>query len=161
MEEKIIKIVLLVILFAAVLLAFIMPRTGLKRYLKMNDTLFVTTNVLGILCGITGLVFSFLMPATLIRLHIWELIIMPFALIYLYWLMVADAQKTEKIIDEKQAFDMSKGAVVAWCVSIIFMGIVFSLYQNGNLSGGVWFLLFLFQSLGVFSAATFYFFKYE
>ena len=161
MEEKIIKLILAVILITAVISAIIIPRTGLKKYLKMNDTLFIATNVLGTLCGITGLVLSFIMPGTLIRLHIWELIILPFALIYMYWLMVAHVRKTDKIIDEKQAFDMSKGAVVAWCVSIIFMALVFGLYQNGTLSGGVWFLLFFFQSLGVFSAATLYFYHYE
>ncbi|HGY57461.1 MAG TPA: hypothetical protein ENK44_17270 [Caldithrix abyssi] len=161
MEEKTIKIILIVVILAAVIAAIIIPRSGLRKYLRMNETLFVTTNVLGTICGLAGLVLSIIMPATVIRLHLWELIILPFALIYMYWLMIADAQKKEQVLDEKQEFNMSGGAVVSWCVSIVFMGLVFSQYQNGNLSGGVWFLLFFFQTLTVFSAATLYFYKYK
>ncbi len=161
MEEKIIKIILSVVIIAAIILALIIPRTGLKKYLRMNEPLFVATNVLGAICGLAGLILSLTIPETVIRLHLWELIILPFAIIYIYWAMIADAQKDDALVDEKQAFNMSRGIVVSWCVSIIFMAVVFTQYQNGNLSGGSWFLLFFFQTLMVFSAATLYFYKYE
>ena len=60
--EKIIKIALLLILIIAFLLWWLLPKTKAAQHLKMSESLFIVTNVIGIVCGIIGLIVTFVYP---------------------------------------------------------------------------------------------------
>lgn len=117
------------------------------------------TGIIGILCGLAGLTVSIMQPVFITELHLWELIAVPFALVYFYWLMIEKINKGRDQWDEKQILNMTSAAAFAWSVSIPIMGLVFILYQSAVINGSIWFPIFFFQALLFFSAATIYYYK--
>ncbi len=59
-------------------------------------------------------------------------------------------------MDEKQDFDMAKGAALSMAFTIPCMALLLNLYQRGTLEGIVWFPYYLFVTLLLFSAGTLY-----
>ncbi len=157
--EKLIKLVLVLIFVIAILVYWLLPKTAFAKSLKMHETLFTLTNLIGILCGLTGLAMTMVQPEKIIEYHLWELIAVPFALVYLYWLLLGKINSGKESIDEKQVFNMTSAAAFAWILSIPVMVFVFMLFQSAVLDGLVWFPIFFFQGLLIFSAATLYFYK--
>ncbi len=159
MTESIIKIVLAGIIIVAALLFFIIPKTRLGQRLKMSEPLFIAVNVTGIICALGGLLITFLYPGLIIEYHLWELIILPFALIQVYILLIQKVDKSRDIFDEKQAFNLNTAAAVTWALSIPVMAILFMLYMDGILAGLLWFPFYLFTGLLIYSAGSLYYFK--
>jgi len=157
--EPIIKLILVAVLVTAGFLYCFLPKTRLAKHFKMNENLFILTGVIGILCGLAGLAVSIIQPVFITELHLWELIAVPFALVYLYWQMIENINKGRDQWDEKQIFNMTSARAFAWGVSIPIMVLVFILYQSAVINGLIWFPIFFFQALLFYSAATLYYYK--
>jgi len=157
--EKIIKFILVLTFVIAGLLYWLLPKTKLAKHFKMNETLFVATNVIGIICGIIGLVVTLVWPQFIVEMHLWELILIPFVIIHVYWAIIMKTRKTLDVLDEKQEYDMTKAAAITWGLSIPAMVFLFILYDKEILSGIAWFPYYLFTALLIFSATTLFSFK--
>jgi len=154
--EKIIKLGLFFVVILVCFLYWLLPRTKLSRHFKMNEKVFNVTFVIGILCSIFGLVATFLWPQAIFDLHLWELLALPVFLIYIYWLIVLKVKKSAGVVDEKQEFDMAKGAALSMAFTIPCMALLLNFYQRGALEGHAWFPYYLFVTLLLFSAGTLY-----
>lgn len=159
MAESIIKLTLVIILLLAGILYWLIPKTGISRYLKMNEPLFIISHIIGLICGLIGLSITFAFPHRIIELHLWELIVIPFVLINVYWSMVEKHRSAEEIFDEKQTSDLTSAAAFSCAISIPAMTALFILFQNNQFSGLVWFPFYMFITLSVYSAAALYYFK--
>jgi hypothetical protein len=157
--EKIIKLGLFFIVVLACFLYWLLPRTRLSRHFKMNEKVFILTQIICIFCSIFGLVATFLWPQSIFELHLWELLALPIFLVYVYWFIVQKTIKSGAIVDEKQEFDMAKGAALSMAFTIPCMALLLNLYQRGALEGLVWFPYYLFVTLLLFSAGTLTSFK--
>ncbi len=87
--EKSIKIALLVIITLMLLSYWLIPKTKLSKVFKMNEKVFVITQIIGMICGLFGIIITLIWAEYIVELHIWELLVMPFAFIQLYWLISA------------------------------------------------------------------------
>lgn len=159
--EKIIKLTLVLILVIAGLLYWLLPKTKLAKHLIMSEKRFIVTNVIGVTCGIIGLVVTFVLPQFILELHLWELIVMPFALAYIYWLMIIRIRKNTEIVDEKQDYNMTKAGAITMAFSIPAMVIMFMLYYNKIFDGPICFPYYFFVTLLFFSGTTLFLFKKE
>ncbi|MCU0644807.1 MAG: hypothetical protein MUC94_11155 [bacterium] len=159
--EKIIKLILVVIVALGIVLFFLLPKTRLAKKFRMNEKLFIITNIIGVICGMVGLAMTFIFPQSIVELHLWELIIAPFALIYTYWLMIVRIRKRSEILDEKQDYNMTKAGAITMAVSIPAMVIMFQLYYNKIVDGPIWFPYYFFVTLLLFSGTTLFLFKKE
>ena len=159
MAEKVIKLVLVLILAGAIFLYWLLPRTRLARRIAMNETLFVITCIVGIACGVIGLFVTLVWPQYIVELHLWELILIPFVLVNIYWAVIAKMGKSAGILDEKQLFDMTKAAAGTWGISITAMAILYLLYDRGIVHGVIWFPYYLFGTLLFYSASTLFYSK--
>jgi len=159
--EKIIKLALVIIIALAILLYWLLPKTRLAKYFKMNERLFVITNIIGVTCGIIGLVVTFLFPKFIVEWHLWEVIIAPFALMEIYWLLIIKIKKTAEVIDEKQDYNMTKAGAITMAASIPAMVIMFMLYYNKVFDGPIWFPYYFFVILLFFSGTTLFLFRKE
>jgi hypothetical protein len=162
MIERIIKLILVLTLVLAALSYWLLPKTKLAKHLKTSETLYMSTHVIGITCGIIGLVGTFVWPQLVVRLHLWELIAMPYALIWIYWLMILRTSKSSEVCDEKQEYDMTKATTMAMWLSIVVMGcIIFPLYGARILEGAIWYPTLLFLVILVYSFGTLFYFKFR
>lgn len=157
--EKLIKITLLVIILLAGLSYWLIPRSRWRSVFQMNEKVFIITQAIGVFSGILGLCTTFIFPNYIIELHLWELLIMPYFLIYVYWLIVMKLRKAPEITDEKQEYDMGKAGGVSFALSIFAMVILFSLSQNGLIQGLIWFPIYIFITILFFSGFTLFYFK--
>ena len=159
MMEIIIKIALVVILLIAGLSYWLLPKTKLARHLKMNETIFVFTTIIGMICGVLGLIVTINWPQFIMELHLWEVILMPFVLVNVYWAMIMKIRKTPAILDEKQILNMTNAAAVTFKFSIPLMVILFILYDLEVLSGIIFFPYYFFIALLFYSASTLFYFR--
>jgi uncharacterized membrane protein len=157
--EKLIKLTLLLIILLAGLSYWLIPKSKLRSKFQMNESVFVITQSIGILCGVAGLFITFIYPQYIIELHVWELLIMPYFIIYIYWLIVIKIRKSTEILDEKQEYDMSKSGGITFGISIPAMVIIFILYQNEIVKGLIWFPYYIFITILIFSCSTLFYFK--
>ena len=159
--EKIIKLILVFIIALAIVLYWLLPKTRLAKYFKMNERLFVITNIIGVTCGIIGLVVTFVLPQFIVELHLWEIIVTPFALMYIYWLLIIRIKKTAQVLDEKQDYNMTQAGAITMALSIPAMVIMFTLYYNKVFDGPIWFPYYFFVTLLFFSGTTLFLFRKE
>jgi len=157
--EGIIKIVLLAVVFLGVAGCFILPRikrmSGVKPGSAVMEKLFSLTFIIGLLTGAAGLTTAFLLKDQLFSLHIWELLLIPFFLIHVcYYIIVKSGKKLNTDYDEKQLQDMTRGAAFAWAFIFPVMVGVFVWYQQSESSSLIWFPIFLFGSIMIYSGAT-------
>ncbi len=157
--EKIIKIILFVLVVIAALLFFVMLNRKRSEKFSIDERVYAATHLAGIICGAAGLVAAFIWPLQIIELHIWELIILPFAFMEMYWLLVIRKHKVARGIDEKQMFDLHRAAALAWSVSFPLTIVLFVLYQNSILSGLFWFPILIFASLAAYCGGALYYFR--
>lgn len=157
--EKVVKLILVLILVLAGLLYWLLPKTRLAKYLKMNEALFVITNIIGMIFGVLGLGVTFVWPRFIVELHLWELIVTPFVLVYVYWALIMRIRKTSEIVDEKQDYNMTKAGAVTMAFSIPAMAFMFILYYNEIFDGPIWFPYYFFVTILIFSCSTLFYFK--
>ena len=140
----------------------------------IDETLFEVTQLVGIVCGLAGVVFTLFAyfvignakppgPAwlTWIIFAYCLVILIPYFSIILYWIVKLILNKNRSVYDEKQKQDLFKAGFTAWIISIPVM-LIFLLLNvgKGNFASIVlWFPLYVFINLFVFSSATIIYFK--
>ncbi len=157
--EIIIKLGLVLTLLIAALFYWLLPKTKLAKRLEMSKSLFVITTVVGMICGVLGLIVTIAWPQFINELHLWEIILMPFVLINVYWAMIMKIKKTSIIIDEKQILNMTNAAAVTFAFSVPLMVGLFSLYEREILNGIIFFPYYFFMTIFLYSASTLFYFK--
>jgi len=126
--------------------------------LKMSTGLFNVMNILGIVCGVTGLVVTLLWPRQILEKHYFELILLPFFLIIMLIALIQIMQRPREILDEKQNQNALEAAALTWSASVFAVFIMYAFYDEGALTGPVFFPLYVFFSIAFFSATTLYLF---
>jgi hypothetical protein len=159
LAEKIIKLALAILVIAAALAFWLLPKTKIARKFKMSEALFMLTNIIGMICGAAGLLVTFAWSGLIVEYHLWEIILMPFVLIYVYWGIIMRTGKSLAILDEKQSLNMASAAAMTWSISIPAMAFLFILYYQNILQGMLWFPYYFFVTLLIFSASTLFYFK--
>jgi hypothetical protein len=157
--EKIIKLILGLFIIIAGLSYWLIPKSKLGSRFQMNEYVFIISQAIGILCGLAGLFLTFIYPQKIIKFHLWELLIIPYFLIFVYWLIVMKIRKSTEIVDEKQEYDMGRGDGITFGISIPAMVIMFILYQNEIVNGLIWFPFYIFVTILIYSSSTLFFFK--
>ncbi|MFO7890462.1 MAG: hypothetical protein R6V04_08995 [bacterium] len=162
--ERVIKITVFFLIMLGVAAYWVIPNTKIAGSIKMTEKVFTVTSVIGIICGITGLGIALVWPEQVIELHLFELVLIPFLFMYAYWGIVMKIQHKEEIssiLDEKQTENIKDAASttlgVVTSLFLIFFFITSS--HSLQLQGTVWFLIYFFLSLLIFSAATLFYFK--
>jgi len=146
-----------------------------KKVILKDDSIFINAQYIGILSGISGLVlitiFSALYP-TFYNPPVWALkagisvicfiAFVPYFLIILYWLVFKIREKPSEWYDEKQFKDLAKSSLVTLGTSVVFLLILFVIqfsYKSVLILSLIWFPLYFFFILLLFSAMTLFFYK--
>jgi hypothetical protein len=162
--ERIFKIAAFLLVMLALVMYFVLPNTKIAKHFRMNESLFVVSHILGIICGGIGLIATVLWQELVVKTHLFEFLIVLFGLIFVYWAMILKAARTTKIstiLDEKQIDNIIRaGAVTLYMVSCIML-IMYFLSSNKvfTLEGKIWFLFYFFTTLLMYSASTLFYFK--
>jgi hypothetical protein len=135
-----------------------------------DESIFINTQYIGILSGISGLalVALFSIVYTLIySVPLWVikagiivmalLAIIPYVLIVIYWLIMKAKVRVNEWYDEKQYQDIAKATLITLPSSVLFMGFIFILQytiSKFEILNFIWFPLFLFFTLLLFSIIT-------
>jgi len=154
-----IKLFLIMILLLSALVYWLLPKTKFAKHLKMNEKLFYTMNIIGIICGITGLVVSFYWGEVILTSHYFEIILLPAFLIYLYSAVIMKVQGTDNLYDEKQNYDMTRAAAISLPYSMVAMFLLYAMYKEVIFEGLLWFPIYVFFTLTVYSTSTLLYFK--
>jgi hypothetical protein len=153
------KLFVSVVLVLAVIAFYLLPKTRLGKALRMNEKLFYAINITGIACGAAGLALSLIMGERIMTGHYFELILLPAVIIYLYSAVVMKARGNKPAFDEKQGLDMTRAAALSLPFSIAGMFLLYALYRESVFEGLVWFPVYLFLTLTVYSAAVLVYFR--
>jgi len=164
--EKIFKITAFFMVALVVIMYWVLPNTKIAEHFKMNESLFVASHILGIVCGVLGLIATLLWKQTVIEIHLFEFMVVLFGIIFVYWAMILKARKSVKIsdiLDEKQMDNIRSSAALSLFVvtGIMLMMYFISYHQLFVLEGKVWFLFYFFMTLLIYSCSTIYYFKKE
>ncbi|MFW6140548.1 MAG: hypothetical protein ACOC5S_04255 [Acidobacteriota bacterium] len=164
--EKIFKISAFFMIALALIMYWMLPNTKVAKYFKTNESLFIASHILGMVCGIIGLTATLLWKETVIKIHLFEFMVVLFGLIFVYWAIILKARKSAKIsdiIDEKQRDNIKGSAALSLFVVTGIMLIMYfiSYHQVFVLEGKVWFLFYFFMTLIIYSGSTLYCFKKE
>jgi uncharacterized protein YjeT (DUF2065 family) len=155
MWETIIKLALVLIIVLSGLGLWLLPRTRLAKRFEMTEKLFTATQIIGMICGATGLAVMFIWTRAAMDNYLWELILMPYFVMMVFWGIIRRTQKSREIIDEKQGLDMAQAMAITFGFSTIVMGFVlFPLYSADLLRGAMWYPVYLFLSILFFSVFT-------
>jgi len=136
---------------------------------RIGEQLFVSLNIIGIVCGITGLLIVLVDFYFRANPQSYKWAIIPYSLFvfipYLFvlsgWIFQAINDKQSGWYDEKQKFDIYKSSTFTLLVSIPIMFSLF-LFNYNNVNGIVsilWLPFYLFVVLTVFSISTLFNFK--
>ena len=129
-----------------------------------EDTIFQIVHWIGATCGAIGLCFNIHFirkgPATqnlAVLVTTYILILFPYGISVLYWLLMRIKQHFSEWYDEKQLQDISKAGFITLILSIPGMAGLFLIGESQTL---LWFPHFLFLTLLLFSATTLYLNKF-
>ena len=160
MPETIIKLLLVLIIVLGGLGYWLLPKTRMAKKWIMTEKLYTATQIIGMICGAAGLAVMFIWTQAAMDNHLWELILMPYFVMMVFWGIIMRTQKTTEITDEKQGLDMAQAMAVTFGFSTIVMGFVlFPLYSAQILRGAMWFPVYLFMSVMFLSIFTLVNFK--
>lgn len=157
--EALIKITLVAVLVLAGLLYMLLPKLRISNRLHFSESLYVSTATVGILSGIVGLVLTFALPVKVVELHIWEMVLMPFALMYFYWALVLKIKRHQTFLDEKQELDMTRAAGLTLAISIPAMAALAVISGGNGLAEQIWLPYYLFVTVLVYSVGSLIYYK--
>jgi hypothetical protein len=141
-----------------------------------TESTFELTQYIGIVCGLIGIGFILFIYSvfsnnnliisgfTIFIIFCSCLIIsLPHILVVYYWLHKLTHEKDRLVIDEKQKHDLIKSGIIAFLFSILFISGFFITNhgRTGQISAIVYFPLYLFATLLIFSISVLYNFKKE
>ncbi|MCL5070861.1 MAG: hypothetical protein M1308_08195 [Actinobacteria bacterium] len=131
-----------------------------------DESIFINANYIGVLCGISGLailaLFSIFYPLWAIRkgiIIITLVVIFPYIIIVVYWVITKLKEKIGEWYDEKQYQDIAKASLTTMLTSAVLLAVIFAFqywYTRSALLNVIWFSLYLFFSLLVFSSIILY-----
>ena len=162
-----------IFIFSLLVLLFLTRRSVLDRYREervlKDEAIFINAQYIGILCGIFGIgVFSWMsasMPLWALKKGIFimsMIIILPYLLAAVYWLIMKITEKTWQWYDEKQFQDISRASLMTMAISLIIMFAIFLIQYFNDAFDFVaitWFPFYVFLVLLLFSSITLYFNK--
>jgi hypothetical protein len=146
----------------------------IKKRSILVETTYEITQYVGIICSIIGIVFvlyiysvfsnnnliisefaKFLTSAACI------IVLLPYIIMIFYWINKLSKENDGSLIDEKQKHDLTRSGLIAFLFSILFILVFFLINhgRTGQISAFVYFPLYLFASLLVFSISVLYYFK--
>ncbi len=155
--ERIVGILAFFTVLIPMALYWIVPRTSWgKEHLRLTESMYGISFYPGIVLGVIGLLATMLQPQTVIRSHTFELLFALFGLNYVFWAMVMKARKTvhvSGILDEKQIHNLVGSAAETFLVVTGIMIVMYfvSYHAVFIIEGKIWFLLFFFLSMTIFS----------
>ena len=158
MESKYIIGIYLIIIF---LFFWLIPKTNFSKKLKVSESFFIFINIVGIICGLLGLVVTFIYPQYIMAEHYYELILIPVFTLYMYTALVGRIQKSKEIYDEKQNLDMTRAAAFALPVTVVVMFLLFAFSDEISMINIIWFPVYIFFTIMVFSLTTLVLFKQD
>ncbi len=145
----------------------------MKRSILVETTYEITQYV-GIICSIIGIAFVLYIYSVFSNnnLIISEftkfltfaaciIILLPYIIMIFYWINKLSKENDGSLIDEKQKHDLTSSGLIAFLFSILFILVFFLINhgRTGQISAFVYFPLYLFASLLVFSISVLYYFK--
>jgi len=134
-----------------------------------DEAIFINAQYVGIFCGIFGIViFSMLsafFPLWALKKGIFSvslIVILPYVLIVIYWLIIKAREKIYEWYDEKQYQDITRASLFTLIASIIIMTVIFIIQyfvSEFEFITITWFPFYVFLVLLLFSSGTLYFNK--
>jgi len=134
-----------------------------------DEAIFINAQYVGIFCGVFGIViFSILSafsPLWALKKGIFTvslMVILPYVLIVIYWLIIKVREKIYEWYDEKQYQDITRASLFTLIASIIIMTAIFIIQyfvSAFNFLTITWFPFYVFLVLLLFSSGTLYFNK--
>lgn len=139
-----------------------------------NEVIFEVTQYVGVVCGAVGIVFTLFTLFQIIdknfSAHLWLIriiliycliIFFPYVSVMLYWILMLARKKNLSLYDEKQKHDLATAGLTAWLISIpVMLGIFIpTAFKISWVLSILWFPLYLFVTLLVFSISVLYNFK--
>ena len=137
---------------------------------KKDEIIFSIANYVGMVCGVLGLAWTFMILGLDLpyRKLGWNfistaiLILLPYGLIVIYWLIVKFRERSAEIYDEKQGKDVCRAGITTLLFSIpclILFFIFFSLNQASETARIMWLPFYLFLILMIFSVSTLIYYR--
>lgn len=137
-----------------------MNLVGQEKQITLDGNIFLLVHYTGSLCGFLGVVFlltgfrfasawNLLIHSTIVPI----ILLIPYILILVYWLICKLQEKSRTWFDEKQLQDIGKSAILTLIIHFLIMTGLFILNYN-NLAGAVrllWLPIDLFLCLTSFS----------
>lgn len=160
---------LLFYIFAVILLVI----TGIKRTEAVqtrealkDEAIFIDVQYIGIFTSILGLAIliamSLFTPMWAIKKGIIILcicLVLPYALIVIYWLVLKIRERITEWYDEKQFQDVTRASFISFLSSIVILAAFFliqNLVEDFKLMNVIWFPLYFFSALLIFSTTVLY-----
>ncbi len=127
-----------------------------------DEAIFIDTQYIGIFTSILGLailislsVFSPLWAIKKGIVAVCAMLVIPYAAIAIYWLLIKIRERVTEWYDEKQFQDVTKAGFISFLSSIVILAIFFvvqNIFKKFALLGVIWFPLYFFIALLIFSA---------
>ena len=140
-----------------------------QSYSIIGEQLFVSMNIIGIVCGITGLLIVTIDFYFRVNPQSYKWVIIPYSLFifipYLItlsgWFFQAIKDKQSGWYDEKQRFDIYKSSTFTLLASIplMFLLFLFNYESTNGIVSILWLPFYLFAILFIFSISSLYNFK--
>ncbi len=137
---------------------------SLKDEAIFNDVQYI--GILTSLCGLAILAaLSIFTPLWAIKkgiILLCILLVLPYAAVVVYWLILKIRERITEWYDEKQFQDVTKAAFISFLASMIILAAVFlvqNLWESFTLINVVWFPFYFFLVLLLFSSIILYFNK--
>jgi len=168
--SQLFHIIFLILMFVSILLTIKKLRSGFRKEIVLKDeSIFINAQYIGIFCGICGLaIFSLLsafLPLWALRKGIFTVslvMVLPYILIVLYWLVLKFRERITEWYDEKQYQDICRAGLITLVLSIFILLIIFMVQYFNDHTGFIaitWFPFYVFMVLLIFSASNLYFIK--
>ncbi|MCG9480045.1 MAG: hypothetical protein K9H14_07555 [Actinomycetia bacterium] len=139
-----------------------------QQVIVRDESIFINAQYIGIFCGLSGIAVFVLLSTAL---PLWALkkgifsvsmvIILPYLLIALYWLILKLKEKGREWYDEKQYQDICRAGLVTMVSSMVIMFTIYLVqyFTATEFISITWFPFYLFLILLIFSSSTLYFAK--
>lgn len=161
---------LIFLVFAVMLIVITAKKSlaanGIKNPALKDEAIFLDVQYVGIFTAIMGLVIlialSLITPFWTIKKGIITLcivLLLPYIMIVAYWILLKIREKITEWYDEKQLQDVTKASFISMIVSMAILAAFFliqNLYSSFALMSVIWFPLYFFIIMLVFSSIVLY-----
>jgi hypothetical protein len=162
------------LLFYFLIIIFIILNNRVKKRTSRSDAeaplrdeaIFINAQYVGIFTGVLGLAIlaslSIFSPLWAIKkgiVTVCAVLVVPYAAIVIYWLVIKIREKVAEWYDEKQFQDVTKAGLVSFLSSIAILAIFFVIqnaFSKFPLLSVIWFPLYFFIALLIFSGTVLY-----